>query len=270
MLAAELSLSQEITKLRKSKGLPVFNNEPRLTLAARKIADRLAKKGTRSVPQDFLGAALRTEHYIWASAQAYISFVPKGEKRLLADILKQPNANSALLSKNSWEIGAARFKNPYHLDYSGTSDVLVVILAKPSISATKGWQEETLRLVNNFRAKYNLAPLKINNKLNKAAQAHADDMFVRDFFAHISPSGTGPGDRASKQGYKWRLILENLATGQTSPAEAVKGWENSKTGHREAMLNPNIREAGIGYRYMSNDNGKYNGHHYWAMSMGLQ
>ncbi len=146
---------------------------------------------------------------------------------------------------------------------------MVVIVAKPSKAAGHGWQRETLRLVNKFRAEHRLPALRLNNKLSKAAQAHADDMFVRDFFEHTSPSGTNHGQRATAQGYLWRTILENLATGQPTPFEAVEGWKRSKTGHREAMLNVNITEAGIGYRFMANDKGKYTGHHYWAMLMGL-
>ena len=268
-MAAELSINKEIATLRKSRGLHAYVNEPRLTLAARKIVDRLAKKGPQSIPKNFIAPALARENYIWSSVQAYISFVPKDSKRVLSDLLSQSNAKSALLSRDKWEIGTARFKNPYHLDYGATSDILVVIMAKPSLSASKNWQQETIRLVNQFRSKYGLGALKVNQSLNKAAQAHADDMFVRDFFEHVSPSGTNAGDRATKQGYRWQIILENLATGQTTPAEAVKGWENSKTGHREAMLNPDIIEVGVGYRYMANDSGKYTGHHYWAMSMGL-
>lgn len=267
--AANISLSHEISMLRKAQGLRPFTNEPRLTLAARKIVDRLAKKGPKSIAKNFLTPALAHENFIWSSAQAYISFVPKGAEHLFDDLLSQSNAKTNLLSSEDWKIGAAHFKNPYHLAYGGTSDILVVILAKQSLAATKNWQQETLALVNQFRAKFTLAPLTLNKSLNKAAQAHADDMFARDFFAHQSPSGTNAGDRATKQGYKWKIILENLATGQQTPAEAVTGWENSKTGHREAMLNANVIDVGIGYRYVANDNGKFKGHHYWAMTMGL-
>ena len=48
----------------------------------------------------------------------------------------------------------------------------------------------------------------------------------------------------------------------------MQGWIESKTGHREAMLNRDIRDVGIGYRFLSLDRGRTKYTHYWAMSMG--
>jgi uncharacterized protein YkwD len=39
--------------------------------------------------------------------------------------------------------------------------------------------------------------------------------------------------------------LENIAAGQRSPAEVVASWAQSP-GHRDAMLEPTFRHAGIG------------------------
>src|SRR3989344_7417472 len=41
-----------------------------------------------------------------------------------------------------------------------------------------------------------LPPLIENTTLDEAAKAKADDMFQKQYFEHISPSGVGPGDLA--------------------------------------------------------------------------
>ena len=149
----------------------------------------------------------------------------------------------------------------------GPLEYWVLVLGNPPKPAARNWRHDVLREVNAFRARHGLLPLRLVPVLNEAAQRHADDMAYRDYFAHKTPNGTGPGDRAAAVGYRG-LVLENLAAGMGSPAAAVKGWINSKTGHREAMLNRDIRDVGIGYRFLSLDRGKAVYTHYWAMSMG--
>lgn len=149
----------------------------------------------------------------------------------------------------------------------GPMEVWVLVLGNPPKPAERNWRHSVLREVNAFRARHGLPPLRLVPVLNEAAQRHADDMAYRDYFAHETPAGKGPGDRAADVGYRG-LVLENLAAGMGSPAAAVKGWIESKTGHREAMLNRDIRDVGIGYRFLSLDRGKTVYTHYWAMSMG--
>ena len=121
--------------------------------------------------------------------------------------------------------------------------------------------------INEFRAEYRLDPVRLNERLNIAAQAHADDMARRDYFDHVSPEGGTVGDRATTAGYTWRRILENLAAGHASPAEAVEGWKLSND-HRHAMLDRNVQEAGVGYTYLPEDGGRVRSVHYWALSLG--
>ena len=160
-------------------------------------------------------------------------------------------------------VGVERVEDPQF----GALEYWVLVLGNPPKPAARNWRQGVLREVNSFRARHGLPPLRLVPLLNEAAQRHADDMAYRDYFAHETPSGKGPGDRAAAVGYRG-LVLENLAAGMGSPAAAVKGWIESKTGHREAMLNRDIRDVGIGYRFLSLDRGRAVYTHYWAMSMG--
>ena len=107
--------------------------------------------------------------------------------------------------------------------------------------------EEVIYLTNVEREKAGLPPLKANTRLSKAAQSHSEAMATRDFFAHEDPeTQSAPSDRATTAGYQWSTVAENLHAGGATPVEALKGWMNSP-GHKANILNPLVREIGVGY-----------------------
>ena len=127
--------------------------------------------------------------------------------------------------------------------------------------------KEVLKLTNAFRAQNGVAPLKLNDELNAAAQGHSQDMALQDFFSHTGKDGSQPWDRAKEIGYQARTMGENIAAGQRTPEAVVEGWKNS-SGHRRNMLNPNYTELGVGYYFLENDTGKFNFKHYWTQLFG--
>ena len=104
---------------------------------------------------------------------------------------------------------------------------------------------EMLAAVNAQRRKAGVPPLRMSLDLQQSAQAHAEDMLARGYFAHKSPSGTTVRERARKAGYAWRAIGENIAEGQTSVQEVMTTWMDSP-GHRQNILSPDFRDLGIG------------------------
>ena len=120
----------------------------------------------------------------------------------------------------------------------------VLALAKPSIAFRGDWRAEILERVNAWTG-HGLMSLKIDLKLNNAAQRHADDMAQRDYFAHVSPKGGTVGQRASQAGYRWRLVLENLAAGQATPEEAVEGWKGSPDTARRCSILMSAHSASV-------------------------
>jgi uncharacterized protein YkwD len=91
----------------------------------------------------------------------------------------------------------------------------------------------------------NLPALKENTILDKVAAAKANDMFVNQYFEHVSPSGVGPGDLAQKYGYNYIVEGENLILGNfSSEKEVVQDWMNSP-GHRANILNNRYAEIGV-------------------------
>ncbi len=90
-----------------------------------------------------------------------------------------------------------------------------------------------------------LPALTGNETLNRNAQIKVDDMFAKQYFEHISPSGVGPGDLAKVVGYEYVIVGENLALGNFgSDEKLVTAWMNSP-GHRANILNRHYKEIGV-------------------------
>ncbi len=107
----------------------------------------------------------------------------------------------------------------------------------PAVSAV-------VTLVNSERAANGCDPVRVDDRLTAAAQEHSEDMDARDYMAHESPEGEGPGDRARRHGYDaWGA--ENVAKGQRSADQVMEAWMNSP-GHRANILNCGLEAIGVG------------------------
>ncbi|RJQ74674.1 CAP domain-containing protein [Pseudonocardiaceae bacterium YIM PH 21723] len=105
--------------------------------------------------------------------------------------------------------------------------------------------DRVLTLVNQARSENGCSALTIDDRLQKAAQAHSDDMAARGFFDHTNPDGQQPWDRTKAAGYSGRTIGENIAKGQRSADQVFQGWMNSE-GHRKNILNCSYKKTGLG------------------------
>ncbi len=105
-----------------------------------------------------------------------------------------------------------------------------------------------------------------NETLNRNAQMKVDDMFAKQYFEHISPTGVGPGDLAKIVGYAYVIVGENLALGNFgSDEKLVTAWMNSP-GHRANILNNYYQEIGVAV-----GKGMYDGRETWlaVQSFGM-
>jgi len=131
------------------------------------------------------------------------------------------------------------------------------------------WRLDMLRRLNTIRAQHGLIGLRLDNRLNQAAQLHTNNMIHRDFFDHKDPDGANMTERADAFGYRWRWIIENIAAGHPNINEALNGWMASPD-HRAAILDARVRDAGIGYSYAPNDWGSVTKIHYWTLLVGSE
>jgi uncharacterized protein YkwD len=98
---------------------------------------------------------------------------------------------------------------------------------------------------NAERARAGRAPLAASPDLDRAAQAHAEDMLARGYFEHESPERKTVRERARGQGYDWRAVGENIALGQLTVDEVMDSWMKSPE-HRENILDRDYRDLGVG------------------------
>ncbi|HOA75408.1 MAG TPA: CAP domain-containing protein [Phycisphaerae bacterium] len=111
---------------------------------------------------------------------------------------------------------------------------------------------EMFNALNQYRASQGLAQLSYSKVLEKAADAHARDMYRRDFFDHVNPDGDGPADRAIDAGFcRIRMVGENIAWNQRNVHEVQVAWQNSP-GHNANMVNPDFKYVGMGYYFSAN------------------
>jgi hypothetical protein len=103
---------------------------------------------------------------------------------------------------------------------------------------------DLLKYTNLQREANGLAPLTLNPELTHAAQLKANDMFAKDYWAHVSPDGTTPWVWIRDSGYDYLYAGENLARGFTTSSDVVTAWMNSPE-HRANMLSPNYTDIGF-------------------------
>ena len=120
-----------------------------------------------------------------------------------------------------------------------------------------------LELTNIERSKLGFSPLTLNTQLLNAAETHSQNMALQDFFSHTGKDGSSLGSRISATGYQFSAAAENIAAGSSTPEQVVSSWMNS-SGHRANILNPNLKEIGIGYYFLADDTGSVNFNHYWT------
>lgn len=110
-----------------------------------------------------------------------------------------------------------------------------------------------IALTNRERAGLGLATLKHDARLDAGAQAKAEDMAAKSYFAHASPDGTKFSDWPTRAGYTWKIFGENLAEGYRTASKMHAAWMASPT-HRANIVSIKYHDVGVGIA-----EGKYDG-----------
>jgi hypothetical protein len=103
---------------------------------------------------------------------------------------------------------------------------------------------EIIRLTNIERANRGLPSLTLNSELTNAAAKKAADMFAKNYWAHVSPSGTQPWFFITESGYAYRYAGENLARDFSDSNSVIQAWLNSPS-HRDNLLSSRYQEIGV-------------------------
>lgn len=88
-------------------------------------------------------------------------------------------------------------------------------------------------------------------------------MARHNYFSHSGRDGSHVAERASRTGYPWRAIGENIAAGQMQADAAVQGWLNSP-GHCANLMSPTYTEMGAAFAVNSRSSAGI----YWVQVFG--
>ncbi|MGQ0774903.1 MAG: CAP domain-containing protein [Pseudonocardiales bacterium] len=100
--------------------------------------------------------------------------------------------------------------------------------------------------------------LRVDDRINTAAQLHSVDMADRRNMSHLGGDGSTFTDRLHAAGYP-RPGGENIAFGQPTAASVVADWMAS-SGHRRNILNCEYTAIGVGFDPRGN---------YWTQNFGF-
>ena len=263
----EADMVRLINDQRARKGLPPLIPEPKLTSAALAHARTMGRTGC----VEFACAGTSVDRRIVGNGYRY------GESRTYI-AAGQDNAGAALTAMMGRKWGREMVLDPAfrHVGvgyaFAGGSKYRhywTISFAAPANGDVTALAAEVVRLTNAERRKRGLPALAPNRNLAKSAQSHADFMARNDCFAHRCPKEPPLAQRATRAGYPYRGVAENIAAGAPTPAQVVEIWMDSP-GHRANILHPEMREIGIGYALLNDDPGKETYRHYWVQNFGFR
>ena len=253
-LAAADEAFDAVSQARKqcASAAPALRPQPQLQDAATRVL--------RNTP---LQAALQASGYRalrsfqwrltgYTSPQAVTQFLVRGQCATLRD----PGLTEAgvVRSGTTWSIvAAAPFAPPPQAD-AGDVASQVLTLVNQARSQPRRCGSQTFAAVG---------PLTLNGALARAAATHAESMAAGSYMQHEGRDGSSPSQRASRAGYNWRSIGENIAMGQTTPGQVVQAWLKSPE-HCANIMEPAFVHMGVAFAVNQSSEGGI----YWAQEFG--
>ena len=111
-------------------------------------------------------------------------------------------------------------------------------------------ERAAIRHINAFRAQHGLPAVRRARALNRSAEVHSTDMWLRSFFDHPSSDGT-PFDVRVRSYVGNRSVGETLAwlsRGRRVGAAVARMWRQSPP-HRAILLERSFRRIGMARRH---------------------
>lgn len=263
----EADLVRLINDQRARVGLPPLAPEPKLSAAALAHSRVMGRTGCLDFACDGVSVDRRVaaNGYRYGETRSYIGAGYDNAGAALAAMMARKQGRKMVLDPAFRHIGVG-----YAFVPGGTHrHYWTVTFATPVAGDVAALAAEVVRLTNIERRKRGLPALAANPSLMKSAQAHADFMAGHDCFAHLCPKELPLDRRVSAAGYLYRGVAENISAGSATPAAVVNGWMKSP-GHRANILNPAMREIGIGYTLLDEDGGRQRYRHYWVQNFGVR
>ncbi len=211
----------------------------------------LRENAALSAAASRLAAGDRLEEALKASAYRAVSgahIVLRGAGATLMTRTTLGSSCSVLTQADLTEAG-------FHREAARTWIIVAVPFLPPGAAQADEVQSRVLALVNQARAtprscgaaSFTAArPLRLSVQLLPIAAAHATDMARHDYFDHAGRDGSQVEERATRGGYRWRAIGENIAAGHTRAEAAVQDWLASAE-HCTNLMSPTYTEMATAF-----------------------
>lgn len=170
---------------------------------------------------------------------------PKGPGMLQDLFLPNPGNNYKPRALHPWRLA-------FHALTAVLLKVFVVVMVlvfpieawlTPDIQIQES--KKIITLTNQVRQGVGLSALSENSLLTRSAFQKAEDMLLRQYFAHTGPDGKKLAGWLKTVGYNYATAGENLAMGFANSEDVVNGWTRSAT-HYANMVDPDFTEIGVG------------------------
>ncbi|MEX2149185.1 MAG: CAP domain-containing protein [Steroidobacteraceae bacterium] len=212
---------------------PALRPDPRLD----RVAAELASGG--SLRAALLGAGYRAVQSATLEASGSAAGIASAlAKRACKDIVNPVFRDIGVDHRGdeAWIVLAAPQVPPAPDEAQAVSRRMLELVNEARAGARRcGWKR--------FRA---AAPVVLSDALQQAALAHARDMAAHSSLSHAGRDGSTAGERATRVGYRWRLIGENIAAGQSTPEQVVADWVQSSR-HCANLMSADFSEMGVAF-----------------------
>lgn len=109
-------------------------------------------------------------------------------------------------------------------------------------SYNREFADKVIELINAERAKEDIPALQKDTTITNAADTRAKETVT--IFSHQRPNETSWITALIENNVFFSAAAENIAKGQTTPAQVVKAWMESPS-HRQNIMNSNYNKIGV-------------------------
>lgn len=250
------ALLAAINAERRLAGVPALAASSSLDRVAQERAEELAKAGRLPSPEESFRLFAQVQRRIrlagyyphgWTES---LASTPGEVPAVIAYWKGDPSYRDAMEADyRDLGVGVARLGDspgePLYLFLFAWPEADFYARQVAPLADLAGVRQRMLAAVNAARAREGLPPLDPDERLDRAAQRHAEDMLARSFYSHTSPEGTSALARVQKAGYLSHRVGENIAEGEVTVEEVMGGWMKS-AGHRENILDGGFTHVGVG------------------------
>lgn len=247
------SLAIRINQEREAAGAPPLAPSEALHEVAQTRADELAARGELPGESESLALLSRIQGRLARagySAQGWTESIAatKGDPGEVISYWKESGNHPEAMAVDyrNVGVGVASFKGVplYTFIFAWPKSDYFARQVAP-LSDLEQVRAAVVAAVNTERRAAGRSPLRLEARLNAAAQKHAEDMLARVYYSHEAPEGSMPWGRVRAAGYDPSVVGENIAAGHVKVDEVMDAWLHS-SGHRRNILEGRFTELGIG------------------------